>query len=54
MQVKHYSIQGEDAYVDWVRRLISFHGRHHPAQMGAGWWARAEREANKSHNRPIE
>jgi len=30
----HYSIRTEDAYVDWARRFILFHGKQHPASMG--------------------
>ncbi|KAI5912330.1 phage integrase N-terminal SAM-like domain-containing protein [Azoarcus sp. PA01] len=30
--VKHYSILTEQAYVDWIRRFILFHGRRHPPQ----------------------
>ena len=32
---KHYSYRTEQAYVDWVRRFILFHGKRHPAEMGA-------------------
>jgi integron integrase len=35
IRVRHYSIRTEDAYVDWVRRLILFHGKRHPAALGA-------------------
>jgi len=35
IRVRHYSIRTEDAYVDWVRRFIRFHVRHHPQEMGA-------------------
>ena len=35
IRVRHYSIRTEDAYVDWVRRYILFHGKRHPADMGA-------------------
>jgi integron integrase len=31
----HYSLRTEQAYIDWVRRFIFFHGRRHPDQMGA-------------------
>ena len=31
----HYSIRTEDAYADWARRFILFHGMQHPASMGA-------------------
>jgi site-specific recombinase XerD len=30
---KHYSIRTEQAYVDWIRRFILFHGKRHPAEM---------------------
>ncbi|PYI70999.1 MAG: hypothetical protein DMF08_09805 [Verrucomicrobia bacterium] len=30
---KHYSIRTEQSYLDWIRRLILFHGKRHPAQM---------------------
>jgi integron integrase len=31
---RHYSIRTEQAYVDWIKRYVSFH-RRHPATMGA-------------------
>lgn len=31
----HYSIRTEDAYTDWARRYIVFHGKVHPKDMGA-------------------
>jgi integron integrase len=31
---KHYSIRTEQAYVDWAKRYILFHKRHHPKDMG--------------------
>jgi hypothetical protein len=31
----HYSIRTEDVYVYWVCIFIRFHGRRHPATMGA-------------------
>ncbi len=34
-RVRHYSIRTEDAYHDWARRFILFHGKRHPAEMGA-------------------
>lgn len=30
----HYSIRTEEAYVQWIRRFIVFHGKRHPAEMG--------------------
>lgn len=35
LRTRHYSIRTESAYADWVRRFILFHGKRHPAQMGA-------------------
>ncbi|MEW5942992.1 MAG: integron integrase [Pseudomonadota bacterium] len=35
LRVKHYSIRTERAYLDWIRRFILFHGKKHPAEMGA-------------------
>jgi integron integrase len=34
-RVRHYSLRTEDAYHDWCRRFILFHGKRHPADMGA-------------------
>jgi integron integrase len=33
-RTKHYSIRTEQAYVDWIRRFILFHGKRHPQEMG--------------------
>jgi hypothetical protein len=35
IRLKHYSAKTEDAYVGWIRRFILFHGKRHPAEMGA-------------------
>ena len=35
IRVRHYSFRTEDAYADWVRRFIHFHGKRHPQAMGA-------------------
>jgi hypothetical protein len=32
---RHYSRRTEKAYVGWVRRYILFHGKRHPAELGA-------------------
>ncbi|HJZ90661.1 MAG TPA: phage integrase N-terminal SAM-like domain-containing protein [Gemmataceae bacterium] len=34
-RVRHFSIRTEDAYHDWCRRFILFHGKRHPQEMGA-------------------
>ena len=31
---RHYSIRTEQAYVQWIRRFIPFHGKRHPPEMG--------------------
>lgn len=35
VRVRHYSIRTESAYVDWIKRFILYHGKRHPAEMGA-------------------
>jgi integron integrase len=35
IRVRHYSIRTEQCYVGWIRRFIVFHGKRHPAKMGA-------------------
>jgi integrase len=34
IQVKHYSIRTEEAYVSWIKRFIMFHNKRHPKDMG--------------------
>ncbi len=34
IRVKHYSLRTEQAYADWIRRFILFHGKRHPDSMG--------------------
>ena len=34
MRTLHYSTRTEQAYADWVRRFVLFHGRRHPSSMG--------------------
>ena len=34
IRCKHYSIRTEQAYVDWIKRFIYFHGKRHPVEMG--------------------
>ena len=33
IRFKHYSIRTEQAYVDWIRRYIRFHGNRHPSGL---------------------
>jgi site-specific recombinase XerD len=35
IRARHYSRRTEKAYVAWIRRYIFFHGKRHPAEMGA-------------------
>jgi integron integrase len=30
---KHYSLRTEQAYIDWIKRFIIYHGKRHPGQM---------------------
>lgn len=39
IRTRHYSRRTEEAYLDWIKRFIIFHGKRHPAEMG-------EREIN--------
>ena len=34
IRTRHYSIRTEQAYVEWVRRFILFHGKRQPKDMG--------------------
>ena len=33
LRLKHCSIRTEQAYLDWIKRFILFHGKKHPAAM---------------------
>ncbi len=35
MQTRHFSLRTEQAYLQWLRRFILFHGRKHPRDVGA-------------------
>jgi integron integrase len=35
IRFKHYSLRTEQAYVDWIKRFIIFHGKQHPEKLGA-------------------
>jgi integrase len=32
--MRHYHIRTEEAYVGWIRRLIRFHAKRHPLELG--------------------
>jgi hypothetical protein len=35
IHARHYSRRTEKTYVAWIKRYIFFHGKRHPAEMGA-------------------
>jgi integron integrase len=35
VRLRHYSIRTEQAYVQWTRRFVLFHGKRHPREMGS-------------------
>jgi site-specific recombinase XerD len=35
-RARHYSRRTEEAYAQWIRRYIVFHGKRHPNELGAG------------------
>jgi integron integrase len=36
IRTRHMAYRTEQAYLQWMRRFIKFHGRRHPREMGAG------------------
>ena len=34
IRMRHYSIRTEQAYVQWIRRFVLFHGKRQPREMG--------------------
>jgi len=34
IRVRHYSIRTEQAYLQWIRRFVLFHGKRHPRDLG--------------------
>jgi integron integrase len=34
LRLRHYSARTEEAYVQWVRRFVLFHGKRHPMGLG--------------------
>lgn len=35
MRTRHFSLRTEQAYLQWIRRYVTFHGRRHPRDLGA-------------------
>ena len=52
IRVRHYSIRTEDSYVDCVRRLILFHGKRHPSELGAAEVAEVCRRRGRRRTLP--
>jgi integron integrase len=44
LRLRHYALRTEECYVNWIKRFILFHGKRHPADLGA-----AEIEAFLTH-----
>jgi hypothetical protein len=42
IRTKHYSYRTEQSYADWIKRIVLFHNKRHPAGMGTRmpWWRR--------------
>jgi len=34
MRFHHYSLRTEEAYWQWIKRFIFFHGKRHPRELG--------------------
>jgi len=56
----HYSIRTEQAYVQWVRAFVRFHGLRHPSEMGRpeieeflSWLANERRVAVSTHKQAL-
>jgi integron integrase len=35
MRTRHFALRTEQAYLQWIRRYVTFHGRRHPRELGA-------------------
>ena len=35
LRTRHYSYRTEQTYLQWIKQFILFHGKKHPADMGA-------------------
>jgi integron integrase len=35
IRLRHYSRRTEESYVAWIRKYVVFHGKRHPAELGA-------------------
>jgi integron integrase len=60
IRARHYSRRTEEAYWQWIRRFILFHGKRHPAAMGAAevtaflsWLATSRNVAAATQNQAL-
>jgi integron integrase len=60
IRMRHYSRRTEQAYVDWVRRFVLFHGKRHPETIGAPeiaaflpWLARQRHVSASTQNQAL-
>ena len=60
IRVRHYSRRTEEAYAHWIRRYIVFHGKVHPATLGANalkkfleWLAVEQRVSASTQNQAL-
>jgi site-specific recombinase XerD len=60
IRARHYSRRTEKAYWHWIRRFIFFHGKRHPASMGAAevsaflsWLAASRNVAAATQNQAL-
>ena len=60
IRIRHYSRQTEQTYVAWIRRVILFHWKKHPATMGApeigallSWLATNQRVSASTQNQAL-
>ena len=60
IRYKHYSLRTEQAYVQWVRMFVKWHGLRHPRDMGQqeiedflGMLANERRVAAATHNQAL-
>lgn len=56
----HYSIRTEDAYVQWIRAFVRYHGLRHPAELSHAdveafltWLANDQRVSPSTHNQAL-
>ena len=60
LRVRHYSIRTEQAYTQWVRSYVRFHGMRHPAELSRadvedflGWLAVERRVSASTHKQAL-